>query len=42
MSIHRHKVIQTYGDIIGHMYGDDPIVTVASDPKGAKEHREAA
>jgi long-chain acyl-CoA synthetase len=38
MSIRRHKVINTYGDVISHMYGDDPIVSEAADSKGAKEH----
>jgi long-chain acyl-CoA synthetase len=38
MSIRRHKVIQTYGDVISYMYGDDPIVSEAADSKGAKEH----
>ena len=38
MSIRRHKVIHTYGDIVSHMYGDDPIITEAADPKGSKEH----
>ena len=37
MSIRRHKVIQTYGDIISHMYGDDPVVAEAADSTGAKE-----
>lgn len=38
MSIRRHKVMHVYGDIVSHMYGDDPIVTEAADPKGGKEH----
>ena len=37
MSIRRHKVIQTYGDIISHMYGDEPVVAVSADSDGAKE-----
>jgi long-chain acyl-CoA synthetase len=41
MSIRRHKVIQTYGDIIQHLYGDDPVVAEAADSKGAKEHANA-
>jgi hypothetical protein len=42
MSIRRHKVIQFYGDIIAHMYGDEPVVAEAADSKGAKEHAEEA
>ena len=42
MSIRRHKVIQTYGDVISHMYGDDPVVAEAADSTGAKEHTEKA
>jgi long-chain acyl-CoA synthetase len=38
MSIRRHKVIQTYSDIISHMYGDEPNVAVSADSEGAKEH----
>ena len=38
MSIRRHKVIQAYADIISHMYADEPVVAVAADSKGAKEH----
>lgn len=38
MSIRRHKVIQTYGDIISHMYGDEPVVAPSADSDGAKEH----
>lgn len=41
MSIRRHKVIQTYGDIIQHLYGDDPVVAEAADSKGAKESHSA-
>ena len=37
MSIRRHKVIQTYGDIISHLYGDDPVVADSADSNGAKE-----
>ena len=42
MSIRRHKVIQTYGDIIQHLYGDEPVVAEAADSQGAKEHHDAA
>lgn len=42
MSIRRHKVIQTYGDIIQHLYGDEPVVAEAADSRGAKEHHDAA
>jgi long-chain acyl-CoA synthetase len=42
MSIRRHKVIQTYGDVISHMYGDDPVVSEAADATGAKEHADHA
>jgi long-chain acyl-CoA synthetase len=38
LSIRRHKVMQAYEDVISHLYGDDPVVTVAAD--GA--HKEAA
>ena len=38
MSIRRHKVISTYGDVISHLYGDDPVVAEAADSRGAKEH----
>jgi long-chain acyl-CoA synthetase len=31
MSIRRHMVMKTYEDLIGHLYGDDPIVTEAAD-----------
>jgi len=37
MSIRRHKVIQTYGDIISQLYGDEPVVADAADSQGAKE-----
>ena len=40
MSIRRHKVIHAYGDIISHMYGDEPVVADSADSKGAKEHAE--
>lgn len=40
MSIRRHKVIQTYGDVISHMYGDEKIVAPSADSTGAKEHAE--
>lgn len=41
MSIRRHKVLKTYEDLIGHLYGDDPIVTEAAD--GAhKDHEHVA
>ena len=42
MSIRRHKVIHTYGDIIQHLYGDDPVVAASADSQGAKEHHDAA
>jgi long-chain acyl-CoA synthetase len=42
MSIRRHKVIHTYGDVISHMYGDDPVVAEAADSTGAKEHANEA
>jgi long-chain acyl-CoA synthetase len=42
MSIRRHKVIQFYGDIIAHMYGDEPVVAESADSKGAKEHADEA
>jgi long-chain acyl-CoA synthetase len=42
MSIRRHKVIQTYADVISHMYGDEEIVAEAADSKGAKEHADQA
>jgi len=38
MSIRRHKVIQTYGDVINHMYGDEKVVSPSADSTGAKEH----
>jgi long-chain acyl-CoA synthetase len=41
MSIRRHKVISTYGIVISHMYGDDPVVAESADSKGAKEHAAA-
>ena len=31
MSIRRHKVMEAYGDLISHLYGDDPMVTEAAD-----------
>jgi long-chain acyl-CoA synthetase len=41
MSIRRHKVIQTYGDIISRMYKEDESdVSVSADSHGAKEHAE--
>jgi long-chain acyl-CoA synthetase len=40
MSIRRHKVIQTYSDVIAGMYGDEPVVADSADSKGAKEHAE--
>lgn len=42
MSIRRHKVIQTYSDVISHLYGDDPLSTEAADSGGAKEHADNA
>lgn len=38
MSIRRHKVIETYQDVIAHLYGDEPVV--ADSAEGA--HKEAA
>jgi long-chain acyl-CoA synthetase len=38
MSIRRHKVIHTYGDIVFHLYGDERVVAEAADSQGAKEH----
>jgi long-chain acyl-CoA synthetase len=38
MSIRRHKVIHTYGDIISRMYGDEINVAPSADSDGAKEH----
>lgn len=42
MSIRRHKVIHTYGDIISHMYGDEPVVHDSADSQGAHEKHEKA
>jgi long-chain acyl-CoA synthetase len=41
MSIRRHKVIHTYGDIISHMYGDEINVAPSADSDGAKEQNVA-
>jgi long-chain acyl-CoA synthetase len=40
MSIRRHKVIQTYEELVNSLYGNDKIVTEAADGHGAKEHAE--
>ena len=31
MSIRRHQVMKVYEDLIGHLYGDDPIEHEAAD-----------
>jgi len=38
LSIRRHKVMQAYSDIISRMYGNEEVVAVSADSKGAKEH----
>jgi long-chain acyl-CoA synthetase len=40
MSIRRHKVIQTYEELVNSLYGNEKLVTESADAHGAKEHPE--
>jgi long-chain acyl-CoA synthetase len=40
MSIRRHKVIQTYEELVNGLYGNEKVITESADAHGAKEHAE--